>query len=142
MTTLKSLTFTTLPKPGANPALDRRTKVIARLEEQKQLLADPTFTRTVRTSVQKDGEKTVMERQQRILPWWRVLPDGSYAFFVRSGVTPIEFDKGKTAIAVPSLDKMPTVIDTVITAVRAGELDEQLAHASKQASTKKTKKAA
>jgi hypothetical protein len=39
---LKSLTFTTLPKPGANPALDRRLKVIARLEEQKLLLNDPS----------------------------------------------------------------------------------------------------
>jgi hypothetical protein len=42
MTALKSLTFTTVPKPGANPTLDRRAKVIERLEEQKLLLADPT----------------------------------------------------------------------------------------------------
>jgi hypothetical protein len=46
--------------------------------------------------------------------------------FVRSGLKPIEFEKGKAAIAVPPLDKMPTVIDTLITAVRNGELDEQL----------------
>jgi len=32
---LKSLTFTTLPKIGANPVLDRRAKIIVRLEEQK-----------------------------------------------------------------------------------------------------------
>jgi hypothetical protein len=127
MTTLKSLTFTTLPKPGANPTLDRRAKVIARLEEQKLLPNDPNYTRTVRTSARKDGEKTVVEKQQRILPWWRTLPDGSYAFFVRSGLKPIEFDKGKTAIAVSSLDKLPSVIDTLIAALRAGELDEQLA---------------
>jgi hypothetical protein len=31
---------------------------------------------------------------------------------------------------VPSLDKLPSVIDTVITAVRNGELDQQLAEAS------------
>jgi hypothetical protein len=141
MTTLKSLTFTTLPKPGANPTLDRRAKVIARLEEQKLLPNDPNYTRTVRTSTRKDGEKTVVEKQQRILPWWRTLPDGSYAFFVRSGLKPIEFDKGKTAIAVSSLDKLPSVIDTLIAALRAGELDEQLAQASKQSSTKKTKAA-
>jgi len=34
---------------------------------------------------------------------------------------------GKSVITVPSLDKLPTVIDTLITAVRNGELDEQLA---------------
>jgi hypothetical protein len=33
MTSLKSLTFTTLPKSTVNPTLDRRTKIIARLEE-------------------------------------------------------------------------------------------------------------
>jgi hypothetical protein len=131
-TVLKFLTFTTLPKPGANPALDRRLKVIARLEEQKALLNDPNYTRTVRTSVKKDGERTVTEKQQRVLPWWRLIANGSYAFFVRSGVKPIEFEKGKTGIAVPSLDKIPSVIDTLITAVKSGELDSQLEQSSKK----------
>jgi hypothetical protein len=36
--------------------------------------------------------------------------NGSYVFFVRSGSKPIEFEKGKNAIAVPSLDKVPMVI--------------------------------
>jgi len=45
----------------------------------------------------------------------------------------LEFDKGKAAIAVPSLDKLPPVIDALISAVRGGELDEQLAQASKAA---------
>ena len=47
-----------------------------------------------------------------------------------SGGKPVEFEKGKTAIAVASLTKLPSVIDTLITAVRNGELDEQLAAAS------------
>jgi hypothetical protein len=49
MGALKSLTFTALPKIGANPILDRRTNMIARLEEQKYLLKDPNYVRTVRT---------------------------------------------------------------------------------------------
>ena len=47
-------------------------------------------------------------------------PDGSYVFFIRLGSKPIEFEKGKNAIAVPSLDKIPLVIDILITAVRNG----------------------
>ena len=35
MAVLKSLTFTALPQAGANPTLDRRTRVIERLDEQK-----------------------------------------------------------------------------------------------------------
>jgi hypothetical protein len=51
----------------------------------------------------------------------------------------VEFEKGKAAIAVPSLDKLPSVIDAVIAAVRGGELDDQLAQASAQATPKKPK---
>jgi hypothetical protein len=141
-TALKSLTFTTVPKPGANPTLDRRAKVIERLEEQKLLLTDPTYKRIVRTSVKKDGERTVVEKHHRVLPWWRSVPNGTFASFIRAGFKPIEFDKGKTAIAVASLDKLPYVIDTLITAVRNGEPDEHLAQAAKQATPKKPKKAA
>ena len=133
MSALKSLTFTTLPKIGANPILDRRANIIARLEEQKLLLNDPNYTRTVRTWVKKDGQLTPVDKQQRVLPWWRVTANGSYAFSVRLGSKPIEFEKGKNAIAVPSLDKMPLVINILISATRNGELDEHLAQPKKPA---------
>jgi hypothetical protein len=139
-TALKSLTFTTLPKPSVNPTLDQRSKIIARLEEQKRLLADPTYMRTVRSWKKNEtGEKSLVERRQRILPWWTTAPNGSPVFFVRLGWKPVEFDKGKAAIAVPSLDKLPSVIETLIAAVRNGELDEQLAQASAQVKTPKSK---
>src|SRR6266550_354429 len=131
MSALKSLTFTTLPKIGANPILDRRANIIARLEEQKLLLNDPNYTRTVRTWVKKDGQLTPVDKQQRVLPWWRVNANGSYVFFVRLGSKAIEFESGKNGIAVPSFDKVPLVIDILITAVRNGELDDQLAQAKK-----------
>ena len=137
MAVLKSLTFTTIPTPGGDPILDRRTKVIARLEEQKLILKDPNYTRTVRNWVKKDGEKVMVEKQQRVPLWWRQHPNGSYALFVRSGLKPIEFEKGKAAIAVPSLDKLPSVIDILITAVRNGELDEQLALVGKVSAKRK-----
>jgi hypothetical protein len=140
MTSLKSLTFTTLPKSIVNPTLDRRTKIINRLEEQKLLLRDPAYTRTVRAWGKNEaGEKALIEKKQRILPWWSAQPNGSCVFFVRAGWKPVEFEKGKAAIAVPSLDKLPSVIDTVVAAVRAGELDDQLALASAQAMPKKSK---
>jgi hypothetical protein len=137
MTALKSLTFATVPKFGANPMMDRRAKTIERLEEQKLLLNDPTYKRIVRTSVKKDGERVTVEKHQRVSPWWRTVPNGTYALFIRAGFKPIEFDKGKTAVAVPSLDKLPAVIDTLVAAVRNGELDGHLAEAAKQATPKK-----
>jgi hypothetical protein len=138
---LKSLNFTTLQKPNTNPTLDRRATVIARLEEQKLLLADPGYKRTVRSwSKNEAGEKSLVETKQRVLPWWTAQPNGSYAFFIRSGWKAIEFEKGKAAIAVPTLEKLPAIIDTLITAVRNGELDEQLAQASAQARPPKGKR--
>jgi hypothetical protein len=136
---LKSLTFAGLPKIEANPVQERRTKTIVRLEEQKLLFANPNFTRTVRTSVKsEDGVKTTVERQQRVAPWWVQIADGSYLFTIRSGWKPIEFDKGKSAIVVLSQDKLPAIIDTLIAAVRNGELDEHLAQGSKVGTAKKS----
>jgi len=142
MAILKSLTFTALLQPGTDPILDRRSKVIGRLEEQKVLLNDPNYTRTVRKWTNKDGEKTAIEKQKRVLPWWRLAPDGSFVLVIRAGRKPIEFEKGKSAVAVPSLEKLPSVIDTLISAVRGGELDDQLASASKMTVARKTRRAA
>jgi len=140
MASLKSLNIIPLPKSSGNPKLDRRARIIGRLEEQKQLLSDASYQRVVRSwSKTEAGERTLVESKQRVLPWWMTQPNGSYVFFVRSGWKPIEFEKGKAAISVPSLEKLPFVIDTLIAAIRNGELDEQLAEASKQVRPPKPK---
>ena len=59
MTALKSLTFTTLPKIGANPTMDRRANIIARLEEQKRLVSDPAYVRILRNGVVRAGWVTI-----------------------------------------------------------------------------------
>jgi len=135
----KSLTFTTLPPIEVNPVIDRRTRMIARLEEQKLLLKDPGYMRSVKVWIEKDGKRQLVERLQRILPWWHIAPNGSVALFIRVGQSPVEFEKGKAAISVSSMEKMAGVIDTLIAAVRSGELDQQLAQASRAATVKKTK---
>jgi hypothetical protein len=55
---------------------------------------------------------------------------------------PIVFEKGKAGIAVPSKDKLPAVIDTLIAAVRATELDELFSQAAKTGAFGKVRKAA
>lgn len=143
MMSTKTLNFVPLPKLANDPALDRRTRIIAQLEEQKLLLKDPTYMRPIRTWVRNEqGEKTLVEKKQRVQPCWRKQPDGTYVFFVRSGWKAIEFEKGRAAVAVPSLDKLPSIIDALIAAVRNGQLDQQLAQASAQANVRKSKRAA
>ena len=132
--------FTTLPGSNRNPVDGRRAKTIDRLEEQKQLLANPSYVRTNKRWVKINGEKSLIEKQQRVFPWWRTGPNG-LVFFVRLGGKPIEFEKGKAAIAVPSADKLPQLIDTVIAAVKAGELDYVLAQTAKGRTMAKRKAA-
>lgn len=144
-TTLKFLTFTAFTKPpttSMNPTEKRRSKVIARLEDQKKLLANPDYTRIVKKWKKNgDGEKTLVERKQRVLPSWFEV-DGKYVFLVKSGWNSIKFSKGKSAISVPDLKKLPGIIDTVIAAIKDGELDAQLEQAGEQTRSKLKRKAA
>ncbi len=142
MAVLKSLSFTAVPKTAGNPVLNRRVKLIERLEEQKALLNDPTFARTVQRWVKVNGEKQPTEKKQRVSPWWRADINGHYVMSIKFGSRPVEFEKGKTGIAVPNKEKLPAVIDTLIAAVRAGELDDHLNQAAKNRTIGKVKKAA
>jgi hypothetical protein len=137
LTSLKSLNFTTLPKTDSNPAIERRSRTIMRLEEQKLLLTNPNYVRKVHSFAKVDGVRKQIENEQRVTPWWRRHVDGSYLFSIRSGSKLVEFEKGKAAIAVPSLEKLPAVIDTLIAVMRSGELDTQLSQATRQPPTKK-----
>jgi hypothetical protein len=142
MPVLKSLSFTALPKTGNDPVQQRRAKFIAKLEEQKLLLKDPNHIRTVQRWVKVDGERQAATKQQAVRPWWKTDPAGQVVMSIKFGAKPIEFEKGKAGIVVPAKDKLPAVIDTLISAVRAGELDELFNQAAKIGSIGKARKAA
>jgi len=142
MAVLKSLSFTAVPKDGGSPVLNRRARLIERLEEQKILLNDPSHIRVVQRWVKVDGEKQPVEKKQRVSPWWRTDLNGNYIMSIKFGSRPVEFEKGKAGIMVQTKEKLPAVIDTLIAAVRAGELDEHLNQAAKARTVGKFKKAA
>jgi hypothetical protein len=124
---LKSFTFVAQPKINNDPLIIKRERMIGRLEDQKKLLADPTFVRRIKRWERKEnGEKVLIEKPLRTSRWWQPDQNGGYVMTVKVGSKRIEFEKGKAAIVVPSIEKLPSVIDTLIKAVRAGELDEQL----------------
>jgi hypothetical protein len=131
MPALKSLTFTAVPGKVHDPVMIRRVKIVGRLEEQRTLLQNPSFTRTIQRTAEENGEKKRIERQQKVRPWWRTDVTGSLVMSIYVGQKPIEFEKGKAGISVPSKEKLPAVIDTLIAAVKAGELDDALKSASK-----------
>ena len=129
---LKSFTFVPQPKISNDPVVIKRERIVSRLEDQKKLLADPSFVRRVKRWERKEnGEKVLIEKPLRTSRWWQPDQNGAYLLTVKVGSKRIEFEKGKAAIVVPSIDKLPAVIDTLIKAVRAGELDELLNQSSK-----------
>jgi hypothetical protein len=65
-----------------------------------------------------------------------------YVLILANGHGQIQFQPGKAGIPVQSLDKLPGTIDTLITAVRAGELDAQMAALSDAIRKKITSKKA
>jgi hypothetical protein len=58
-----------------------------------------------------------------VKPWWKIDGSGFVVLTVRYGFKPLEFEKGKGAIAVGTVEKLEGVLTTLIAATRAGELD-------------------
>lgn len=142
MPVLKSLTFTAVPARSHDPASNRRAKLVARLEEQRLLFQNPAYVRVVQRWTGKGDERRQVEKQQRVRPWWRVDGAGNVIFSVYYGTKPIEFEKGKAGIAVASKDKLPALIDALIGAAKAGELDGLMAASGRPVGAPKAKKAA
>lgn len=142
MPVLKSLTFTAVPARSNDPSANRRAKLVARLEEQRQLFQNPAYVRVVQRWTGKGDERRQVEKQQRVKAWWRVDATGNVVMSVYYGTKPIEFEKGRAGIAVASKDKLPALIDTLIGAAKAGELDGLMAASGRPVGAPKARKAA
>jgi len=122
-------------KPVTQPATaeeHRRHKLIQKLIEQRCLaeaeLGGTQYSRMKWVTVPNyDAEPERVQRAVRLKQWWFKDKVGTLLFAVRYGAKPIALSKDKSAIEVGSLDKLPSVINTLIKAVEGGELDAQLA---------------
>jgi hypothetical protein len=128
MSHLKSLTFTVSPQQIArNPKLIRRQKLVDRLEDQLRLAKDPSYAPMIRRwKRSEDGPKVPVDLHRQIRPWWRPDGAGNLVLVLRSGLKTLELEKGKPAVVVGSQDKLQSVLETLIAAARAGELDSAL----------------
>jgi len=128
MTHLHALAFVSVPKSSAlNPIQIRRNRLIERLEEQKRLATDPSFTPvSKRWKKTPDGSRALVDHYRRLKPWWRADEAGSLILTIKVGLKTLEFEKGKTGIAVGAPERLGSVLETLIAATRAGELDRFL----------------
>jgi hypothetical protein len=124
MSKLKALNFIPAPKTILDPVVRRRAKLMERLRLQIELFANPELKITEQRWQQTpDGTKQLLPRHKRIKRWWRTDYLGHTTLVVRYGAKPIEFAPGKTAIAVGDKNRVPEVLNAVLAATAAGELD-------------------
>jgi hypothetical protein len=129
MAVLNTLTFTKYSFPNhADPVTKRRNKLIEKIDEQTLLATDDTYTPTKRVNTTDEhGNTRTIEKPKRVKRWWSVQTDGKVLLTVRYGARAIEFQKGKDAIEVESVEALPAMLQTVRQAVTDGELDALLA---------------
>ena len=140
-------TLKVVAKPNFNPTTAeerRRHKLIVKLQEQlclaeAQLGGSPYMRMRWVDTVDGQGEPHRVQRPVRVKQWWFKNVAGSVLLTVRYGAKLLPIANGMTAIEVGSLAELPNTITTVIQAVDAGELDSELAAASKDRQFVKTK---
>ncbi|MBP2461833.1 MULTISPECIES: hypothetical protein [unclassified Rhizobium] len=137
MSHLKALKLTTaVPfRATVDPGQRAREKMVATLAEQKQMaeakITGQAFapTHIVRRK-NAEGQRIEVETLKRVRQSWFTDGSGKVYFSLRYAGKSIEFAKDKNAVEVGELLALPAVLDTLIEAVRAGELDAQLTAAA------------
>ncbi len=105
----------------------RRNKLIANIEEQIELAQ--MAIRNEPLLLERKRGKRVVNVKPRI--WWVAEPDGQVIAQVRYNKIPLNLAGKGTSIHVDQLSDLPDAYDTVILAIRAGELDQAIENAAK-----------
>jgi hypothetical protein len=137
MSNLASLKLVTSKKPRSiAPVLHRRNKLSSKLWEQIQFARAqlegksyaPIKYRTVTDA--ETGVRRQVELPKRIKPWWFVAENGKVCVSVKYGSYTLELARGKPSVEVASATELVKTLETIKTAVEAGELDAQIDQAS------------
>ena len=137
MSTLSTLKLVAVKKPSHMPAIViRRNKLSSKLWEQIQLAKSqldgtPFVVMKYRSMVDREtGLRKQVELPKRIKPWWFQSEQGKVCVSVRYGSWTIELAKGKPSVEVASAQDLIKTLETIKSAVEAGEPDTQIETAS------------
>jgi len=116
------------PNTQKSPIARRREKLAVKLEEQLKLASDSTYQPTkIVWNTDSDGNQHKVEQPKRIKRWWVELDGGVVQLTVRYGSKPLEFAKGKNAIALKCKEDVEPTLRKLKLALLAGEFDTMLA---------------
>lgn len=113
-----------------DPVTRAKNKLIANLREQlkaaEATLAGETYMVARTVTVDEDGQRVRKQMNKPLRTWYWRDSTGQLRFSVRIANKAVELEKGKTDILVGDNPDLPKVVQTVLQAVEAGELDKQL----------------
>ena len=118
-----------------SPVVIRRNKLVAKVNEQLELVSAQIDGRTYaptkrKTIVNSDtGERRSVETFKRLREWFWRTDAGKYNLSVKYGSKTIELAKGKNAIEVGSRDELAQALSVIRQAVVDGELDDAISSA-------------
>jgi hypothetical protein len=132
MAPLSKLTLTSYRRaqPNRDPVEERRSKILAALEQQKLVLAaalngqEHTVTKPV-WARDTDGNRQRIEKTHAVRPWFFQDAEG-WVVQLKYGARVVPLDADNNAVIVQSLDDVAAVLDIFTKAVAAGELDTAL----------------
>jgi len=125
LSTLNLVAFT--PVASSNPLITRREKLLSKIDEQIEIASNPNYTPTQHKWVtDAEGNQRKVEVAKRVKRWWAASMDGKVNLVIRYGTKPLEFAKGKNAIALDTEAEIADTLRKVRDAVEAGELDAQI----------------
>ena len=135
LSTLKLVTATRATQ--TSPAIHRRQKLIAKLDEQICLataaLNGTTYQPTKFKNVvnAETGETEYKQVAKKVRAWWWKNEAGKVNLVVRYGARVIELAKGKNSIELENEAAILPTLDLIRKAAEAGELDEAITKVSK-----------
>jgi len=119
-----------------DPTQFRRQKMIKKLDEQIEMASAlvegrlPLITRTRRVRDSETNERQLVESTASVRQWWFVSETGKTAVQLRYGSRVISLAKNRNAVEVNGNSELLSVLQTLKTAVAAGELDQEIAVAA------------
>lgn len=111
---------------NANPALNRRKKLVKKIDEQIRVATDATYQPTVIKWIKTDEGDKKVEQPKRLKRWWHTNSEGKTILTIRYGSKSLELQKGKCAIELATEDDIASTLELVKSAVLNGELDAQI----------------
>lgn len=118
-------------KQPVSPVARKRLNLIRKLDLQIQAadaeLKDEEFLEDIRKWVRgEDGEREQITEQRAVRKWWWQHHTGAWMITLRDGAKELPLLEDKNSIEIGEIANLVDALQTIRSAVIAGELDDQL----------------